>query len=88
MFHARSPIGDPSGRCREQCLFNVSAQISCKYDAYWMVVERTQRGPLDGTRGYSGCSSKLRWHAIWRRTVADVLAKAIFWLRHHDTVTK
>jgi Fic family protein len=71
---------------RPQRLFSLSAQIMRNRDAYYAVLERTQRGGLDVT-------SWLVWHLeqislaceLADETVAHVLAKARFWLRHQGT---
>ena len=68
---------------RPQHLFSLSAQIMRNRDAYYAVLERTQRDGLDVTRW-------LVWHLeqvslgceLAGGTVAHVLAKARFWLRH------
>ena len=68
---------------RPQHLFSLSAQIMRSRDAYYAVLERTQRGGLDVTPW-------LVWHLeqislackLADETVAHVLAKARFWLRH------
>jgi Fic family protein len=71
---------------RPQRLFSLSAQIMRNRDAYYAVLERTQRGGLDVTPW-------LAWHLeqvslaceLADGTVAHVLAKARFWLRHQVT---
>jgi len=68
---------------RPQRLFSLSAQIMNNRDAYYAVLERTQRDGLDVTPW-------LVWHLeqvslaceLAGETVAHVLAKARFWLRH------
>jgi Fic family protein len=69
-----------------QRLFSLSAQIMRNRDAYYAVLERTQRDGLDVTPW-------LVWHLeqvslaceLAGGTVALVLAKARFWLRHQGT---
>jgi len=69
-----------------QRLFSLSAQIMRNRDAYYAVLERTQRRGLEVT-------SWLVWHLeqvslaceLADGTVAHVLAKARFWLRHQAT---
>ena len=68
---------------RPQHLFSLSAQIMRSRAAYYAVLERTQRGGLDVTPW-------LVWHLeqisqLADETVAHVLAKARFWLRHQGT---
>lgn len=68
---------------RPQRLFSLSAQIMRNRDAYYSILERTQRDGLDVTPW-------LVWHLeqislaceLAGETVAHVLAKARFWLRH------
>src|ERR1700694_1881488 len=68
---------------RPQRLFSLSAQIMRNRDAYYAVLEHTQRGGLDVTPW-------LVWHLeqislaceLAGEIVAHVLAKARFWLRH------
>jgi len=69
-----------------QRLFSLSAQIMRNRDAYYAVLERTQRNGLDVTPW-------LVWHLeqvslaceLAGGTIAHVLAKARFWLRHQGT---
>jgi Fic family protein len=71
---------------RPQHLFSLSAQIMRNRDAYYTVLERTQRRGLDVTPW-------LVWHLeqvslaceLAGGTVAHVLAKARFWLRPQGT---
>ena len=70
-----------------QRLFSLSAQIMRKRDAYYAILERTQRDGLDVT-------AWLTWHLeqvslaceLAGGTIAHVLAKARFWLRHQGTL--
>ena len=67
-------------------LFSLSAQIMRNRDAYYAVLERTQRDGLEATPW-------LVWHLeqvslaceLAGGTIAHVLAKARFWLRHQST---
>jgi len=71
---------------RPQRLFSLSAQIMRKRDAYYGILERTQRDGLEVT-------AWLTWHLeevslaceLAGGTIAHVLAKARFWLRHQGT---
>ena len=71
---------------RPQRLFSLSAQIMRSRDAYYAILEHTQRGGMDVTPW-------LAWHLeqvsmaceLADGTVAHVLAKARFWLRHQGT---
>ena len=70
-----------------QRLFSLSAQLMRNRDAYYAILERTQRDGLDVT-------AWLTWHLeqvslaceLAGGTIAHVLAKARFWLRHQGTL--
>ena len=71
---------------RAQRLFSLSAQIMRQREAYYAVLERTQRGTLDVT-GWLGCFLEQVASAcdLAEGPIEHVLAKARFWLRHQGT---
>ena len=72
---------------RAQRLFSLSAQIMLQRDAYYAVLERTQRGTLDVTPWLLWFLEQVALACdLANGTIADVLAKARFWLRHQGTL--
>jgi Fic family protein len=69
-----------------QRLFSLSAQILRERKAYYAVLERTQRGGLDITDWLAWFLEQVEASASAAgKTVANILAKARFWLRHQGT---
>lgn len=69
-----------------QRLFSLSAQILRERKAYYAVLERTQRGGLDITDWLAWFLEQVGASAnAAEKTVANILAKARFWLRHQGT---
>lgn len=69
-----------------QRLFSLSAQILRERKAYYAVLERTQRGGLDITDWLAWFLEQVEASAnASEKTVANILAKARFWLRHQGT---
>ena len=72
---------------RAQRLFSLSAQIMRQRDAYYSVLERTQRGTLDVTPWLLWFLEQVALACdLANETIADVLAKARFWLRHQGAL--
>ena len=72
---------------RAQRLFSLSAQIMRQRDDYYAVLERTQRGTLDVTPWLVWFLEQVALACdLANGTIADVLAKARFWLRHQGTL--
>ena len=66
--------------------FSLSAQLLREREAYYGVLERTQRGGLDVTDWLDWFLTQVEAAAeAAETTVADTLAKARFWLRHQAT---
>lgn len=71
---------------RTQRLFSLSAQIMRERDAYYAVLERTQRGSLDVTNWLVWFLNQVSLACdLAGGTIGHVLAKARFWLRHQGT---
>lgn len=67
-------------------VFSLSSQILREREAYYAILERTQRGALDVTEWLQWFVSQVGAAAVAAEaTVADTLAKARFWLRHQAT---
>jgi Fic family protein len=67
-------------------LFSLSAQILRERKGYYEVLERTQRGALEVTDWLAWFLAQVEAAATAaERTVASILAKARFWLRHRAT---
>lgn len=67
-------------------VFSLSAQILREREAYYDVLERTQRGGLDVTDWLAWFLRQVESGADAAEvTVGDTLAKARFWLRHQTT---
>jgi len=72
---------------RPMRLFSLSAQISRRRDEYYTILESTQRGNMDVTEWLVWFLVQVEAAATAAEvTVANTLAKARFWLRHHATV--
>lgn len=66
--------------------FSLSAQILRERNAYYDVLERTQRGKLDITEWLSWFLEQVAAAAsAAEQTVANTLGKARFWLKHQTT---
>jgi len=66
--------------------FSLSAQILRERERYYQVLESTQRGDLDVTEWLAWFLAQVTVSATAAETaVANTLAKARFWLRHHRT---
>jgi Fic family protein len=71
---------------RAQRLFSLSAQIMRERDAYYDVLESTQRGGLDVTAWLQWFLEQVAFACVLAEgTIEHVLAKARFWLRHQGT---
>lgn len=71
---------------RPQRLFSLSAQVMRNRDAYYTVLERTQRGGLDVTPWLVWFLGQVAQACeLAEATIERVLAKARFWLRHQAT---
>ena len=67
-------------------LFSLSAQILREREAYYAILERTQRGALDVTGWLQWFLQQVTAAAdAAEHTIARTLAKARFWLRHQTT---
>ena len=67
-------------------LFSLSAQILRERDAYYAILEQTQRGGLDVTAWLQWFLRQVAAAAgAAEQTIARTLAKARFWLRHQTT---
>jgi Fic family protein len=67
-------------------LFSLSAQILREREAYYDILERSQRGGLDVTDWLIWFLDQVQASATAaEQTVANTLAKARFWLRHQTT---
>lgn len=67
-------------------LFSLSAQLLREREAYYTMLERTQRGGLDVTDWLNWFLQQLALAAnAAEQTIARTLAKARFWLRHAQT---
>ncbi|SFQ83367.1 Fic family protein [Hymenobacter arizonensis] len=69
-----------------QRCYSLSAQIQAERQAYYDLLEASQRGPLDVTPWldwFLGCLGRALQAA--EQTLAQVLAKARFWERHRPT---
>jgi Fic family protein len=66
--------------------FSLSAQLLREREAYYEILERTQRGGLDVTDWLAWFLTQVEAAAAAAETtIADTLAKARFWLRHQAT---
>jgi Fic family protein len=66
--------------------FSLSAQLLREREAYYAILERTQRGGLDVTPWLAWFLDQVERAAeATQVTIADTLAKAQFWLRHQQT---
>jgi Fic family protein len=66
--------------------FSLSSQILREREAYYAILERTQRGGLDVTDWLAWFLTQVESAAMAAETtIADTLAKARFWLRHQAT---
>jgi Fic family protein len=67
--------------------FSLSSQILREREAYYAILERTQRGGVDVTAWLAWFLTQVESaaQAAAEGTIADTLAKARFWLRHHAT---
>lgn len=66
--------------------FSLSAQLLREREAYYAILERTQRGGLDVTPWLAWFLDQVERAAeATQLTIADTLAKAQFWLRHQQT---
>ncbi|AUN96094.1 Fic family protein [Pseudazoarcus pumilus] len=94
------PFEDGNGRlaraitdmalCRDEAqplrMFSLSARIMHERDAYYTALERTQRGDLDVTDWLQWFLAEVALACEQAEvTVARVIAKARFWLRHQGT---
>lgn len=67
-------------------LFSLSAQILREREAYYDILERTQRGGMDVTAWLIWFLEQVQASATAaEQTIANTLAKARFWLRHQAT---
>lgn len=68
-------------------LFSLSARILRERDAYYKILERTQRGGLNVTEWLAWFLVQVEASAATaEQTLANTLAKARFWLRHQATI--
>ena len=66
--------------------FSLSSQILREREAYYAILERTQKGGLDVTDWLAWFLTQVESAAMAAETtIADTLAKARFWLRHQAT---
>lgn len=66
--------------------FSLSAQILREREAYYEILERTQRGDADITAWLAWFLAQVESAAdAAQATIGDTLAKARFWLRHQQT---
>ena len=66
--------------------FSLSSQILREREAYYAILERTQKGGLDVTDWLAWFLKQVESAAVAAETtIADTLAKARFWLRHQAT---
>src|SRR5262249_18961274 len=70
-----------------QRFYSMSAQIRKERNAYYEILEKTQRGTLDITAWLEWFLACLdRALAATEKTLGNVLARAKFWERHANTV--
>jgi Fic family protein len=86
LARAISDMALAQDECQPMRFFSLSAQILRERESYYDILELTQRGDVDVTGWLAWFLTQIEAAATAaEKTVANTLAKARFWLRHHDT---